>query len=163
MKTHLDFETRSTVDLLKVGAWNYAMHPSTEILCMGFTMDAGALGGRIEVLSAADIQRIGPIDWKDKIISAHNAQFEYAIYNCILYKRYGWPERWDPKLWSCTLARAAMVGLPLSLDSLGRALKIKTPKDLEGRAVMQRLCKPVDFDALGAPIYDNDPVKFKRL
>ena len=61
------------------------------------------------------------------------------------------------------MARAAMVGLPLDLDSLGRVLQIKTPKDLDGRRVMLQLCKPLEIDPLGDPIYDETPAKVERL
>jgi len=160
MKIHLDFETRSEVDIKKVGAWAYAKHPSTEIMCMGF----GANADRIQVLGHEINWRNLKIPGLEKdLISAHSAQFEYAIYNYILHERYGWPAKWDPKLWSCTMAKAAMCGLPLDLDNLGRVLKIKSPKDLEGRRVMLRLCKPIGLDPLSDPIYDNDPKKFKRL
>ena len=158
MKLHLDFETRSEVDLRVVGAWKYAMHPSTEIMCIGYAVDN-------------DEPKVWPRPFKvpavsddpSMMICAHNAAFEYAIYHCILHKRYGWPKRSDPKLWSCTLARAAMVGLPLDLDSLGRVLQIKTPKDLEGRRIMLQLCKPRGFDALGEAIWDETPEKLQKL
>ena len=32
----IDFETYSEADLKKVGAYKYAEHPSTEILCMAY-------------------------------------------------------------------------------------------------------------------------------
>lgn len=155
MKLHLDFETRSAVDLTKVGAWAYALHPSTEILCAGlcyFGKDVSCFDGRDLMIQFPN--GLAP----DGIISAHNAAFEYAIYHCILHRRYGWPSRVDPKLWSCTMARAAMVGLPLDLDSLGRVLQIKTPKDLNGRRIMHQLCKP---NADGQ--YDTDPAKLAQL
>jgi hypothetical protein len=38
---HRDFETRSRVDLRKVGAHRYAADPSTEILCAAYAVDAG--------------------------------------------------------------------------------------------------------------------------
>ena len=38
---HRDYETRSQVDLKKVGAHRYAADPSTEVLCMAFAVDDG--------------------------------------------------------------------------------------------------------------------------
>ena len=38
-KLHIDFETRSELDIKKVGAYKYAKHPSTEILCMAYAID----------------------------------------------------------------------------------------------------------------------------
>ena len=36
-----DLETRSTANLTLCGAWNYAAHPSTSILCMYLAVDDG--------------------------------------------------------------------------------------------------------------------------
>ncbi|MDE2019163.1 MAG: hypothetical protein KGJ13_02320 [Patescibacteria group bacterium] len=156
-KLHLDFETRSPLDLTEVGAWKYAMHPQTEIMCMGWGHHQNA----IQV--ARDWKVPGNLLGHADQIVAHNAGFEYAIYECILHRRYGWPSLKDPKYWNCTMARAAMCGLPLKLENLANALQLKTPKDLEGRRVMQQLCKPIMIDALGDPVYDEDPVKYQRL
>ena len=38
---HLDFETRSELELDEVGVWAYAAHPSTDVLCLGFSTAAG--------------------------------------------------------------------------------------------------------------------------
>ncbi len=38
---HRDFETRSPVDLRKVGAHVYAGHPSTQIICVAYAVDDG--------------------------------------------------------------------------------------------------------------------------
>ena len=164
MKLHLDFETRSAVDLKKVGAWRYALDPSTEVMCMGVWV-----GGQFPepiIISREKVRVPNALELafkSDRVISAHNVSFEYSIYNLILHRRYGWPERWDPARWSCTMSRSAMCGLPLDLDSLSRVLGCKTPKDLDGRRIMHRLCKPIDTDPLGDPIYDEDPAKYARL
>lgn len=156
---HLDFETRSAIDITKVGAWAYAQHPSTEILCMGIARHG-------EEPTVYEGTRLHSWRWElgpDDVVSCHNASFEYACYNLILHRRYGWAPRWDPKLWSCTMARALACGLPAGLDELGRVLDIKTPKDLTGRSVMLKLCKPLSIDPLGDPVYDEDPLKLARL
>lgn len=171
MNLHLDFETRSAAVLggpQGVGAWAYAQHPSTEILCLGYAFDRDSIkvieGNHVGYKRAYDAENLMMFAGdQETIFSAHNAPFEYAIWECIMHKRYGWPSMEDPKRWSCTLARAAMVGLPLDLDTLGRVLQIKTPKDLEGRRIMQQLCKPIGYDGLGDPIYDEDPAKLARL
>ena len=38
---HLDFESRSRVDIWEVGAWAYSVHPSTDILCLAYAIDEG--------------------------------------------------------------------------------------------------------------------------
>jgi hypothetical protein len=37
-----DIETRSTVNLTLCGAWSYAAHPSTSVLCLYIAVDDGA-------------------------------------------------------------------------------------------------------------------------
>lgn len=165
MKLHLDFETRSAVDLKKVGAWAYAMHPSTEVLCMGLASHGSAprVLTPAEVRDPSTARLLGLLESTD-VISAHNAAFEYAVYNLVLHRRHGWPALWEPRWWSCTMARAAACGLPLDLDRLGRVLGVRTPKDLDGRKAMLRLCKPVRYDPLdGSPVYDDDPELLARM
>src|SRR3990170_8835326 len=89
MKLHLDFETRSEADLNKVGAWAYASHPSTEIICMGGGFVAP--GERVRQITRQECltpRFHGPwsSNYDNVVISAHNAAFEYAIWNCILHK-----------------------------------------------------------------------------
>ena len=38
---HLDFETRSFVNLFEAGAYNYAKDPTTSIICMAYAFDEG--------------------------------------------------------------------------------------------------------------------------
>ena len=156
MKAHLDFETRSKLDLTRVGLWAYALHPSTDVMCLAI----GTRAHGIDVLKRAELITPKPnAYWLDyPLFSAQNAPFEYAIYNLILHRRYGWPARWDPKSWTCSMARAAMCGLPLDLDERSRVLEYKTPKDLEGRRVMLELSSP---RADGT--FDEDRAKYERL
>lgn len=160
MKFHLDFETRSAVDIKKIGAWGYAMHPSTEVLCLAVAQEG-------KEPSLYEGKRLHSWRWnlpEDAILVAHNAHFEYAIYNYVLHARYGWPAIWEPTRWSCTLARAAMCGLPISLGACAEALNLQTLKDLKGRSAMMKLCKPMDYDPIsGDPIYNEDPALYALL
>jgi DNA polymerase len=155
-KIYIDFETRSCADIKTVGAWKYAMDPTTEIMCMAWNS-----GGRTQVWTG-EVCRRSPRTWmppelfKDLIFVSHSAHFEYAIWNYILHKRFGWPALWEPQRWRCTLAKAAMCNLPLSLDQAGAALSLTTKKDLMGRAAMLKLTKPLNVDALGFPTYNED-------
>jgi len=73
-----DFETRSTLNLLKVGAHAYAMHVSTDIWCCAFALDDGPIklwvpGNPVppEFLEAAQ----NP----EYLVSAFNDGFERSI------------------------------------------------------------------------------------
>lgn len=162
MKGHLDFETRSAVDIKKVGFWVYALHESTDIMCATWRVRGGprVLFRREDIKAGRyPVQAMAP----GMLVSAHNAPFERAIWNIVGHRRYGWPLRWDPSLWRCTLAKAAACGLPLDLDNLGRVLAIKTPKDLEGKGIMLKLSRPVSDDPLFGTIFDEDPAKYERM
>jgi DNA polymerase len=161
VKGHLDFETRSAVDIKKVGGWAYALHPSTDIMCATWRMPGGprVLFRREDILAG----RYPEQAMEGVLVSAHNAAFERMIWNIVGHRRYGWPLRWAPELWRCTMAKAAACGLPLDLDNLGRVLQIKTPKDLEGRALMLKLARPLSDDPLFGPVFDEDPAKYERL
>lgn len=158
-KLHLDFETRSTADLKLVGAWKYAMDPSTEIMCLRYS---SGVGQPVRLLKMGEFKKPGP-QLLDTILCAHSAHFEYAIWNYILHKRYGWPALWDPKHWRCTLAKAAMCNLPISLDGATQALKLPTKKDLMGRQAMLKLSKPLSIDALGFPTYNDDSALKEKM
>lgn len=166
-KIHLDFETRSRVDLKKVGAWAYAMHPSTEVMCLSYSIG----GGPISTITAQNLDfrtvaflHPGLVEaLRTHILTAHNAHFEYAIYHEILVKRHKWPPIEDPFRWDCTLARAAMCNLPISLDLCGAALQISAPKDLLGRQAMLKLCKPVALQSDGTAVYNEDPELYATL
>lgn len=161
MKLHLDFETKSEVDIKKVGAWAYARHPSTEILCMAFK-----LGDQpVSIVRAYELETTGkrfrvPAG---TVVVAHNAPFEYAVWNYILHERMGWHPLWEPGWWRCTMAKALMVGMPASLENVGAALNLKIQKDLLGRQAMHKLCKPKGYDALGDPIWNTDYQLFEIL
>ena len=115
-----DNETRSEANLEKVGAWRYARHPTTEVLCVSFAVDDGdpkiwTPGQPIpwEFHAAA-----GDLSWH---LVAHNAQFERAIEKCVLHPRYGWPLFADSQR-RCTMAAALANSLPGSLDKCAAAL-----------------------------------------
>jgi DNA polymerase len=153
-KLFLDFETRSALDIKKVGAWRYAMDPSTEIMCVSYCW---APHKAPLLLTSEEVARgmVIALDADTQLI-AHNAHFEYAVWNFILHKRHGWPALWEPKHWGCTLSRAAMCNLPISLAGACKALQVPVQKDLAGRAAMLKLSRPIEIDPLGFPVYRED-------
>ena len=78
---------------------------------------------------------------KDSIITAHYSMFENYIWHNILVKKYGWPVI-PLRQWRCTAALAASHALPRSLDNAAKALKLTQQKDLDGKRIMLKMCKP---------------------
>lgn len=143
---HLDFETRSEVDIFKVGAWNYSVHPSTEILCMAYAVNNGPIG----LETKKDLERnylqipvmvFDSVFDKNPIFTAHYSMFENYIWHNILVKRYGWPKI-PLRQWRCTAAKAASHALPRSLKNAADALDLKVRKDEDGKRIMLKMCKP---------------------
>jgi len=77
-----------------------------------------------------------------EILEAHNAFFEWCIYNHVWRKVY--PELPVLKLGQirCSAAKAAAFALPRALDKAISALGLPQKKDMEGSAVMKKLAKP---------------------
>jgi len=156
MKLYLDFETRSRADLPKVGAWAYASHPSTDIICMGWAFGDDPVN---TWKGPRDNKRPHFFFKSEDVIVAHNVVFEYAIYHFVLHKKYGWPKLLDPARWDCTMARALMCGLPASLEGLALALKLPFKKDLSARSALLKICKPNP----GEGTWNEDPALYETV
>jgi DNA polymerase len=139
---HVDFETRSAVDLKKAGVYRYAEDPSTDIWCLCWAIDDGP----VQVWLPGDPV---PLEFHHAVDAgegyyefvAHNAAFERNIWSRILRPRYGFPV---PHLrqWRCTMAQAMALALPGDLGTLSRVLGTTTQKDDAGHRLMLQMMKP---------------------
>lgn len=132
-----DFETRSKCDLRKCGTYVYASHPSTVVLCTGYSYR-----GKFYLIERdGDYSHFFELVKKCDRVVAHNYQFEKQIYENVLKSKPGWVSIPAGK-WSCTMARALAYSLPRSLEALGSALGLPIKKDMKGNRVMLKLSKP---------------------
>lgn len=155
MHLTMDFESRSKCDI-KMGAWKYAAHESTEILCLAVKEDDKP--SRIWIpnywlAKLTDARRAGhcgqlvteeEIQWlvgQAEEIEAHNCQFERAVWHHVAHKRLGWLDLPVHKL-RCSAARAAMCSLPRALGNACAVLGVAVQKDQAGHAIMMKMCKP---------------------
>jgi DNA polymerase len=135
-----DIETRSPLDLRVVGAFRYSADPRTEVLCVGYAIDAGPvkLWRPGEPVPAEWVEAARDPDW---LVAAHNDAFETSIEAHILAPRHSWPlvpiERHR-----CTMAVALAHSLPASLEGAAKALGLRHQKDAKGRALMLQMSKP---------------------
>jgi len=154
----IDLETYSPVDI-KYGVYKYA--EQAEILLFAYSLD-----GQPPVCIDSGLKFLD--DWLCNALidpnytkKAFNASFERAILNAF-YGIYTPPEQWE-----CTLARAAMCGLPLSLDDSSKALGLIEKKDPVGKALIRFFsmpCKPSkanDFRTRNLP--EHDPEKWQQF
>jgi DNA polymerase bacteriophage-type len=134
-----DIETRSEVDVGDVGVEIYAGHPSTEILCLAYCVDAGP----------TQLWTPGkPIPKEYKLAAkhgwttvAHNVAFEIAIERYILGPRHGFPV-FPIEQNVCTMAMANAMALPGGLDKLAKAINLTHLKDAVGNRIMKQLARP---------------------
>lgn len=152
----LDFESRSACDLKLAGAWAYAAHWSTEILCLSFEYGSrvrtwappGGLGASMTLQCL--------IADPDVLFVSHG-DFERAIWHEIMVPHYGFQPLPNEK-WHDTMAAAAQKQLPLDLDTLARVLKLPEQKDREGSRFTKLMSK------LGPDgNYDNSPASLQRV
>jgi DNA polymerase len=161
---HLDFETRSTLDLKEVGLYNYARHPTTDVWCMAWAFDDEEPviwtpdGGDMEARVWNWLYNARAHDGHN--ICAHNAHFEEEIYAEIMQKRYGWPAIDSETLWQCTMEMAYAMALPGKLENCAAALGIEQRKDLQGGRLMLQMAQPRTDNPL---TWWDDPDRLIRL
>jgi len=156
---HIDFETRSTVDLKKHGLSRYADPSKTEVICMAWAFN----DDEPVIWLPADPM---PLEISEHIneagtVVAHNAIFEFRIWNNVLAPLLELPsmalEQMDD-----TMARAYAMSLPGSLDRCALALGIDIGKDMEGHRLMLRMSRPRRVEN-EEPIWWTDDPKLQRL
>ena len=159
---HLDFETRSIADLQNTGASYYSKHDSTRVLCVAYSIDGKKVKGRILFNNPKIPKKLLKAVQAGHTIAAHNARFEYLIWNNVLAKHHGWPELPIERFY-CTMGLASRHGLPKGLDPLSRALKLKVKKDMEGKALMLKMASPRKPTKKDPRIWIEDEESLKRL
>lgn len=175
-----DIETFSDVDLKKCGMYKYAESPNFEILLFGVSVD----GGEVIVydLASGDTvpEEIIKVLSDDSVIKwAYNASFERVCLSVWLRRNY--PQYFssysikedtvrnylDPSSWRCSLVWGAYMGLPLSLEGIGKVLKLENQKMAEGKALIRYFCVPCKpTKANGGRtrnLPEHDPVKWSTF
>lgn len=136
----IDIETYSSVDLNECGVYKYAESEDFDVLLFAYAYD----NGKVEVIELACGDEltdsiINDLQSPSVIKKAYNAQFERVCLskylNCPL----------DPSQWRCTMAHAAMCGLPVSLAKVAEVLNLKEQKMKAGKELIKFFscpCKP---------------------
>jgi DNA polymerase len=137
----IDFETYSECDIKTAGGYNYAAHPSTEVICMAWAIDDDEepqLWTPDQPFPDRLSQAVysGAADWW-----AWNAAFERAIWEHVLEPRHDVAIP-GPSHWNDTAALAATLALPRALGQCAQVLHLTEQKDTRGRYLIQRLCQP---------------------
>jgi DNA polymerase bacteriophage-type len=162
---HRDFESRSTLDLRKVGGHKYAGHSDTAVYCCAYAVDDGPVQLWVpgNPVPPEWIEAARNPEW---IAVAHNDQFETLIERHIMGPRYGWPlipiERHR-----CTMTMALAAGLPAKLERVADYLELSNRKDAAGERLMHQMSKPrkprKGEDPNAGPYWFDDPERLQRL
>jgi len=135
----IDFETYSECDIKTAGGYNYAAHPSTEVICMAWAIDYEE--PQLWTPDQPFPKRLAhALMWENAEVWAWNAAFERAVWHHkILWKHdIGVADH----KWNDTAALAATLALPRALGKCAEVLELSDQKDTRGRFLIQRLCKP---------------------
>lgn len=133
----VDIESYSSNNLAKSGVYRYAEASDFEILLFGYAIDDEA----VQVVDLASGEKL-PDEIVDAIMNpdvikwAFNAQFERIC----LSRHFGM--QLSPDSWRCTMVWSATLGLPLSLEGVGKVLKLEKQKMSEGKALIRYFCMP---------------------
>ena len=160
----VDLETRSSVDIGKSGVYRYTEAEDFAILLFGYSVD----GGAVEVVDLANGERI-PKEILDALTDecvikwAFNANFERVCLSRYLSNlgialdpfRNNHPLSKEcarflsPRSWRCTMVWSAYMGLPLSLATVGRVLRLEEQKMTEGKALIRYFSTPPFHEPVG--------------
>jgi DNA polymerase bacteriophage-type len=136
----IDIETYSSNEIKDCGVYKYAQADDFEILLLSYALDNSpvncidlAAGDELskevmEMLFSPEVNK-----------NAWNANFEITCLSAMLKKEL------PAVQWTCTMAKAAMLGLPLGLDNAAKALRIEQEKLSTGKALIRYFsvpCKP---------------------
>ena len=117
MLVNLDFETRSKANLKDVGLDKYAKDPSTEVICMAYSIDGGDVRLWIPYQSPP-MFLFNP----NTVFTAWNAAFEYNILRNVLDVPVKWEQMVD------SMAIAAANNIPQALEEAAMFLGVTEQK-----------------------------------
>lgn len=171
-----DFETRSTIDLKKCGAYKYAMSYTTEVMLLSWRYDRSLYTTQVRTWFFKEpLKNISML--KTLAISiargevefhGHNVEFEYAIWNYCFRRQIlhltgiNLPKLKISQL-RCTAARAAVLTYPRHLENLCQVLDTSVKKDGAGKKVMLKLSKPRKPTKDNPSIWHEDLEDLKTL
>lgn len=135
----IDIETYSSNDLKKCGVYKYAEAEDFEILLFAYAYDDAPV--RVIDLAqgeAIPAEVISDLTNPEVLKTAFNASFEITCLSALY-------EGINAEQWECTMIKSGMLGLPMSLDGMAKALNLETQKMAAGKSLIRYFsipCKP---------------------
>lgn len=133
----IDIETRSRVSLKKTGRFPYTACPDFRILLLSYSLDSAP----VRCVDLAQGEEM-PDEFeealydKDVLKTAFNAPFEIAGLNA------HYVDQMKVEEWECTMIRCAMLGYPMKLETVGKAMGLEHGKDKAGNALIKLFTVP---------------------
>jgi len=158
----VDIETYSSVDLIKCGVYAYAESPDFEILLFGYAWDDEPVQV-IDLTTGSGLpEDVQNALYDPEILkTAFNASFE-RVCLCVHMGSVLPPEQWQ-----CTAVLARQLGLPASLDVVGKVLSLSDDKQKlqSGKALIRYFsipCKPTKINGQRTRnLPEHDPEKWE--
>lgn len=136
-RLHLDYETKSQMDVSDCGVDLYAKHPSTGVLMCSFKINDETT----QQWLPSEGERM-PTDLKEGLRDpdvakwAFNSQFERWITTYVLGIET------PIESWRCTMALAYMFSFMGGLDDVAQQMKLRHQKSTRGRQLIKIFCGP---------------------
>jgi DNA polymerase len=160
---HLDFETRSAIDLKSHGAHVYVRHPSTMVICASWAIDE--LEPRLWFdpsfdIEGDDLDELLELARDGREIAAFNAEFERSIWNHAFVRQlrgHGLEvEPLEYEQMHCVAIQAYAMTYGRTMADVAMQCGAGELKDTRGKTLIQRHCKPSGVDLIGDPKWNAD-------
>lgn len=157
----VDIETTSECDLSSCGAWVYAEHPTTRLLCIAWCdADTDARPQSWDRLTGTDAGLSAAYDelLRADLLIAHNANFERHCLRNLAGPAFG-----DAQRWMCSAMLSGSLGRPRALADACKSLCL--PRDKQKDARGTRLLNTFSRKAPSGRIYapEEKPAEFWEL
>lgn len=157
----VDIETTSECDLKSCGAWVYAEHPTTRLLCIAWCdADTDAAPQSWDRLTGTDAELSAAYEelLRADLLIAHNANFERHCLRNLAGSAFGEAQRW-----MCSAMLSGSLGRPRNLSDACKSLCLPRGKQKDARGT--RLLNTFSRRTPKGKIYDPDekPAEFWEL
>lgn len=134
----IDLETYSSVDIKTSGAYKYVESDDFEIMLLAYAFNDGPVHLIDLTVDSLPHDLLDYLETPGVLKTAFNANFERLC----LSKHFN--KKIPVKQWACTAVHALTLGLPSTLDMVGKALRLSEEKQklATGKALIKYFCCP---------------------
>lgn len=140
-RLHLDFETRSELDLKICGLDNYVKHPSTRVLMLGYALNDDPVEVWEPHFGSMPAKLRGDLEDITVTKIAWNTPFEYNVFKYVLKMHL------PLFMWDDPVNRALMLSMPKHLKDACEVLKLppELAKNPEGKRLIKFFSMPAQI------------------